>query len=104
MNSLGVLSPNQTVGRYRWSDSLKSTVSLIAVYRAYFITTVQGDIYYRESRDLLEWSRVTSLIRKHKNDRFIPTYLWIITWNDVPEYSLSFTNNMSIEERITFPI
>ena len=104
MNSYGVLSPNQTVARYRWSDSLTSAVSLIAVYRASFITTVQGDIYYRESRDLLERSRVTSLIRKHKYDLFIPTYSWIITWDDVPENSLSFTNNVSIEERIIFPI
>ena len=29
---------------------------------------VQGDFYYRESRDILEKSRVMSLIRKHKND------------------------------------
>ena len=65
------------------------------------ITTVEGDIYYRESRDFLEKSRVTSLIRKHKNGlQFTPTYLLIITWDDVPEYSLN--NKVSIEEGIIF--
>ena len=74
-------------------------VPLIAVYWADLITLVQGDIYYRESRDFLEKSRVTSLIREHTNDfRFIPTYLWIITWDDVHEYS--FNNKVSIEEGI----
>ena len=102
MNSHGILSPNQTVARYRWWDSLTSVVSLIAVYRANFATTVQGDIYYRESRDFSEKSRVASLIRKHSNDRFIPTYLWIITWDDVPDFSLN--NKVSTEERIIFTI
>ena len=72
------------------------------VYWASMITTVEGDIYYRESRDFLEKSRVTSLIRKHKNDlQFTPTYLLIITWDDVPESSLN--NKVSIEEGIIFP-
>ena len=71
------------------------------VYLAGMITTVEGDIYYRESRDFLEKSRVASLIRKHKNGlQFTPTYLLIITWDDVPEYSLN--NKVSIEEGIIF--
>ena len=62
---------------------------------------VQGDVYYRESRDILEKSRVMSLIRKHKNDlEFTPTYLWIMTWNDAKE--VSFNNKVSIEEIIIF--
>lgn len=60
---------------------------------------VQVDVYYRESRVFLLKSRVTSLTRKHKNDfQFTPTYLLIITWIDVHEYSLN--NKVSIEERL----
>ena len=76
-------------------------VPLIAVYWADLITRFQGDIYYRESRDFLEKSRVTSLIRKHKHDfYFIPTYLWIITWDDVHEYSIN--NKVSIGKGTIF--
>ena len=65
------------------------------------ITTVQGEVYYRESRDFLEKSRATSLIRKHKHDlQFTPAYLLIITWDDICEYSLN--NKVSIEEGIIF--
>ena len=75
----------------------------IFCYWVTMITTVQGDVYYRESRDFLEKSRVTSLIRNHKNDlQFTPTYLFIITWDDVPEYSLN--NKVSIEEGIIFTL
>ena len=84
-----MLSPWPAIDRY------------IAVYFTSMITTVQGDVYYRESRDFLEKSRVALLIRKHENDlQFTPTYLLIITWDDVPEYSLD--NKVSIEERILF--
>ena len=70
---------------------------LIAVYWTDLITEVQGNIHYRESRDILEQLRVRSLIREHKNDfEFTPTYLWIITWVDVHQYSLN--NKVSIEE------
>ena len=105
MSSFGFLFPNQTAARnwwwwWWWFYDLTPVLPSIVVYGAYFITTVQGDIYYRESRDCLEKSRVTSLIRKHKNDQFIPTYLWIITWDDVHEYSLD--NKVSIEEGIIF--
>ena len=73
---------------------------LIAVYWTDLITEVQGNIYYRESRDISEQFRVRSLIRENTNDfRFNPTYLWIITWDDVHEYSLN--NKVSIEEGIT---
>ena len=76
-------------------------VPLIAVYWADLITRFQGDIYYRESRDFLEKSRVASLIRKHKHDsHFIPTYLWIITWDDVHEYS--YNNKVSIGKGTIF--
>ena len=76
-------------------------VPLVAIYWTDLITTVQGDIHYRESRDFLEQSRVRSLIREHKNDfQFIPTYLGIITWDDVHEFSLK--NRVSIEEGILF--
>ena len=67
----------------------------IAVYYSNWTTAIQGDIYYRESRDFLEKSRATSLIRKHRNDlQFTPTYLWMITWDDVHEYYLN--NKVSI--------
>ena len=69
-------------------------VPLIAVYWADLITRFQGDIYYRESRDFLEKSRVTSLIRKHKHD------FWIITWDDVHEYSIN--NKVSIGKGTIF--
>ena len=86
-----------------WSHGYLYSYPYIDVYytSTRMITTVQGDVYYRESRDFLEKSRVTSLIRKHKNDlQFAPTYLLIITWYDVPEYSLN--NKVSIEEGIIF--
>ena len=89
MCNCGILSPLPATDRY------------IAVFLANMVTTVQGDAYYRESRDFLEKSRVALLIRKHKNDlQFTPTYLLIITWDDVPEYSLN--NKVSIEEGILF--
>ena len=76
-------------------------VPLVAIYWTDLITTDQGDIHYRESRDFLEQFRVRSLIIEHKNDfQFIPTYLGIITWDDVHEFSLN--NRVSIEEGILF--
>ena len=75
---------------------------LIAVYWTDLITEVQGNIYYRESRDISEQFRVRSLIRENTNDfRFNPTYLWIITWDDVPEYS--FNNKVSTEGKLSLP-
>ena len=93
-----MLSPNSsTIYRGRFIPG----VPLIAVYWTDLETSYQGDIYYRESRDFLEKSRVTSLIRQHKNDiQFIPTYLWIITWDRVFQYSLK--NKVSIREGIKF--
>ena len=93
-----MLSPNSsTIYRGRFIPG----VPLIAVYWTDLETSYQGDIYYRESRDFLEKSRVTSLIRQHKNDiQFIPTYLWIITWDRVFQYS--FENKVSIGEGIIF--
>ena len=85
----------------RYVGSFLPGVPLIAVYWTDLDTRVQGDIYYRESRDSLEKSRVTSLIQKHRNDlKFIPTYLWIITWDGVFEFSSR--NKVSIEEGIIF--
>ena len=74
----------------------------IDVYQWFsMITTVQGDVYYRESRDFSEKSRATLLIRKHKNDlHFTPTYLLIITWDNICEHSLN--NKVSIEKGIIF--
>ena len=93
-----MLSPNSsTIYRGRFIPG----VPLIAVYWTDLDTRYQGDIYYRESRDFLEKSRVISLIRQHKNDiQFIPTYLWIITWDRVFQYSLK--NKVSIREGIKF--
>ena len=82
-----------------FTGTFRSGVPLVAVYWTDLITTVQGDIHYRESRDPSEQFRVRSLIMERKNDfRFIPTYLGIITWDDVHEYSLN--NKVSIEEGI----
>ena len=93
-----MLSPNSST---RYTGMFIPGVPLIAVYWTDLDTTVQGDIYYRESRDFLEKSRVTSLVRKHKNDfQFIPTYLWIITWDGVFEYRSN--NKVSIVEGIIF--
>ena len=75
--------------------------ALIAIYWTDLITAVQGSIHYRESHDFAEQFRVRSLIREYTNDfRFTPSYLWIITWDDVHEYSLN--NKVSIEEGVTF--
>ena len=92
MYAYGILYPIQNRAlSYQWHINV--------YYYTGAITTLQGDIYYRESRDFLERSRATSLIRKHKNDfQFTPTYLLIITWIDVHEYSLD--NKVSIEERL----
>lgn len=93
-----MLSPNSN---REYVGSFLPGVPLIAVYWTDLDTRVQGDIYYRESRDFSEKSRVTLLIQKHRNDlKFSPTYLWIITWDGVFEYSSS--NKVSIEERIIF--
>ena len=93
-----MLSLNHT-SSYR--GSFRPGWKLIAVYWTDLITEFQGNIYYRESRDFLEQLRVRSIIREHKNDfEFTPTFLWIITWDDVHEYSLN--NKVSIEEGIIF--
>ena len=79
-----------------FTGSFRPGVPLVAVYWTDLITTVQGNIHYRESRDFSEQFRVISLIIEHKSDfRFTPTYLGIITWDDVHEYSLN--NKVSIE-------
>ena len=95
MYAYGTLFPIQNrTSSYQWYISV--------YYYTSAITTLQGDIYYRESRDFLERSRATSLIRKHKNDlQFTSTYLWIITWDDVPEYS--FNNKVSTEGKLSLP-
>ena len=95
MYAYGILYPIQNRAlSYQWHINV--------YYYTGAITTLQGDIYYRESRDFLETSRATSLIRKHKKDlQFNSTYLWIITWDDVPEYSLN--NKVSIEGKLSLP-